>query len=155
MAAKRLNKKRLDKTKKTLDGKFLATTISGIQYIKVWSKTFPDGKLFKLWLFISGRMFLLDDESKLWIYYVIPAKFKVKKKNFLSMPCQIYCSKRIRRFHRTCSWCRARRIIEGKAPNPARCSIYIDIIHHDIKLGRVRKRIIKELNSIKELVGAW
>jgi len=115
------------------------------KYITVYTRCFPKGKLFKIKMFIKGRLFLVDDNNKMWIYYLIPKLKKVcniceymkrkfivycektfyttylenicknwtlKRKSLLSFSCQPYCSKKVKRIHLSCFWCRNRRIIQ-------------------------------------------
>lgn len=152
----------------TYDGKFILskyTLLEGgeaktIQYIKVFSKAFPEGKLFKIWLLLEGRMLLIADKV-LWIYYVIPKPTSIReiyrcfKRSLFSFFCQPYCSKKVKRIHLSCFWCRARRIMEGKIDNPVKVDLYIDVVHKDIKLNELRQYLIKNLTSLKELIGGW
>lgn len=152
----------MDEIVETFDGKFILskyTLLEGgqaktIQYIKVFSKAFPEGKLFKIWLLLEGRMLLIADKV-LWIYYIIPKRMKLRKKYLLSPSCQVHCSKNPRRWHLTYFWCRKRRIMEGKVDNPVKVDLYIDVVHKDIKLNGLRQYLIKNLRSIIELIGGW
>ena len=149
-----------DKIIQTFDGKFILSTytlIGGgqprtIQYIKVFTKLFPKGKIFNVWMFLKGRMLLIDDDKKSWIYYVIEKKVKRKRRR-LNLLCQIYCDKNISRTHASCFWCRKRRIINGKVDNPVKVDIYMDIIHKDIKICKLRQYIVKNLRSLIEFIG--
>lgn len=155
----------VDKIVQTYDGKFILSTYTSleggqaktIQYIKVFTKLFPEGKIFKIWLFLEGRILLIGEDKKLWIYYVIPRKLKFKGKPFLgniiAFPCISYCNKNINRTHLSCLWCRKRRIIEGKVDNPVKVDLYIDVVHKDIKMCRLRQYLIKNLRSLIEFIG--
>jgi len=150
----------VDKVVQTFDGKFILSTYTlleggqakTIQYIKVFTKLFPEGKIFKVWMFLEGRILLIGEDNKLWIYYVI-AKNTKRKRRRLNLLCQIYCEKNISRTHFSCSWCRKRRIIEGKVDNPVKVDLYIDVVHKDIKLSRLRQYLIKNLRSLIEFIG--
>jgi len=123
------------------------------KYITVYTKCFPKGKLFKIKMFIKGRLFLVDDSNKMWIYYLIPKSNKREKKNLFSLGCQVNCHKNLKRLHWSCFWCRERRIIQGKVDNPVQVNIYIDVIHKDIKLNFLRSWLVKNLRSLIEFIG--
>jgi len=124
------------------------------KYIMVFTVCFPEGKLFKIQMFIKGRLFLTDDDNKMWIYYLMPKAYKRKgKKSLFSLNCQPYCFKKLRRFHWSCFWYRGKRIMQGKVNNPVQVDIYIDVIHKDIKLNFLRSWLVKNLKSLTEFVG--
>ena len=130
---------------KTFDGGFLPLPEG---YVLVTTRTVTN-KVFRVWLPLDGRLLFTDDENNLWIYHIIKPKVEAER-SFFAFPCQPYCPQKIKRVHLSCFWCRARRIMKGKAENPVRCMIFIETMYSTSKWKQL---IIKNLRSLISFVG--
>ena len=140
----------LDKITETYDGKFIfIKTLEGVAFIKIWSHGLPEGKIFKVWKIRHSKFLLKDNEGNDWIYYPLYG-VTPKKKHFWSLPCQTIC--KLRRIHLSCFWCPYRRILTKGAPNPVKCHIYLDVIPEDRALSFLRRILLKNLTSLKEII---
>ena len=142
-----------NKVRETYDGKFIEMDVNGERHIKIWSRRFPEGKIFKVWLLASYKFLLKDDEGQSWVYYPLPKDHKLRRKHFWTLSCQILC--KVKRPHLTCLWCPYRRILAGKHANPVRCKIMLDFMETEIPFSFLRRWIIKNLTSLKEAIAHW
>jgi len=140
-----------NKTTKTLDGEFMiAEALEGILFIKVWTKRFPEGKLFQIWLQIKGGFILLDDNGKFW-YYTALLKRPLKPRRLFALECSRYCG--VSRLHLPCLIsCRKRRIFYGEPCNPERIKLRLNPLFVGKKMGAIRHFIIDKLQSIEKLL---
>jgi len=94
---------------------------------------------------------LMDEEGQAWEWYHIKPK-KVGP-SLLGPSCRQICGYELRRFHLTCSHCRARRVACGELP-----SVFPVILHFwtvrivGRRFARVKDFIIKWLASVIELL---
>ena len=142
-----------DKIQETYDGKFIVIDVNGEKHIKIWSRTFPDGRMFKFWTVASNKFLLRDNDGRSWIYYPIYKEHKLLRKRFWRLPCSIFCG--VNRLHLTCLWCVYRRILAGKHPNPTKCRLLLDIVESGRQLSFLRIWLIKNLTSVKEAIAHW
>lgn len=143
-----------DKIVETYDGKFIFTvTLEGVAFIKVWTKSLPEGKIFKVSMIRHSKFILVDNDGRTWIYYPLYKTHELQFKHFWSFPCQIIC--KIKRIHLSCLWCPYRRILTKGAPNPVKCHIYLDVIPDNRPWTGLRKFLLKNLTSLKEFIAHW
>ena len=133
----------------TYDGKFILFEVNNILYIKVWTKLFPNGRIFRYWLNLPTGFILLDDNNNVWYYSVLLSKPLVNRV-WYAYPCHVYCG--LKRIHLSCFWCRKRKIFKGKLSNPVRILLYFAPIYLDSHNNFLKNQLVKKLKSITEFI---
>jgi len=104
---------------------------------------------YKLIMSLGNSFIVSDSQKRIWQIINIPTSF-LKKGGTLSMPCQALCGHKLKRFHLTCIFCRARRVWQNKMPQMIPVALYVLAIQTSRKGAKWKGKLLKVLLTLSE-----